>query len=149
MNKTTKGNIPVRTVGSLDAVLVGKVYLKTLHRECIKLYKFHKGGAYNAGQALAHWGIATSAKQFLSHCAPCHKSSFTFQVSRFEGSKRTITCEVDGANGVDVVVHIGGVGAALTAVRARKLRPWSSQPDAQPVPAHSPSTPSIRNTAIH
>lgn len=108
-----------------------------------------QGGAYNAGPEVAHWGTATSAKQFLSHCAPRAKSFFTFQVSHFQGSNRTITCEVDGANGVDVVVHIGGVGAALTAVRARKLRPGSSQPDAQPVAAHIPSTPSIRNTAIH
>ena len=50
------------------------------------------------------------------------------------------TGKVDGAERVDVVVHVGGVRAALAAVRARKLRPRSSQPNAQPVPAAQPLT---------
>ena len=44
------------------------------------------------------------------------------------------TCVVDGADGVHVVVHVGGVGAALAAVGARKLGARALQPNAQPVP---------------
>lgn len=50
-----------------------------------------------------------------------------------EGSGRR-TGKVDGADCVDMVVHVGGVGAAVPSVLARKLGPRPLQPDPQPVP---------------
>ena len=45
------------------------------------------------------------------------------------------TCEVNGANCIDMVVHIGWVRASLAAVLSCKLRPRPYHPDAQPIPA--------------
>ena len=59
----------------------------------------------------------------------CNAGAVSCQIRR--------TGVVDGADGVDVVVHVGGVAAALAAVRARELGPRALHPDAQPVPDHA------------
>ena len=53
------------------------------------------------------------------------------------GTHRHVAGEVDGAEGVDVVVHIAGVAAALAAVLAGPLWRGSLEPDAQTVAAGS------------
>ncbi len=45
------------------------------------------------------------------------------------------TCEVDGADGIDMVMHVGGVRPALAAICSCKLRPRAFHSNAQPVPA--------------
>jgi len=45
------------------------------------------------------------------------------------------TSEVDAADRIDVIMHVGRVAAALAAVAARPLRLRALHPDAQPVPA--------------
>lgn len=55
---------------------------------------------------------------------------------------RVVASEVDGAQRIDMVVHVAGVAAALTAVGARPLGRWSLQPDPQAVAATTPCCPS-------
>ena len=43
------------------------------------------------------------------------------------------TCEIDGPNGIDMVVDIGGVRPPFTPIWTGKLGPGPLQPDSQPV----------------
>lgn len=85
--------------------------------------------------------VRTLSRPFVRHHLHGHKTtSFALQTAVIikHGDLQRLACEVDAADGVDMIMHVRRVAAALAAVLARKLWPRACQPDAEPIPVVQP-----------